>query len=57
MLFRSDDQVAKTGDMLEPSMRDAIDTDIEGLIAQAIEFAEQSPWPEPEELFSHVFAD
>jgi len=52
-----DDQVAKTGAMLEPSMRDAIDTEIEKRIADAVDFAEQSPWPEPEELFSHVFAD
>ncbi len=51
------DQVAKTGDMLEASMRDAIDADIEEKIAAAIDFAEQSPWPKPEELFSHVFAD
>ncbi len=51
------DQVAKTGDMLEPSMRDAIDADVEKQIADAVDFAEQSPWPEPEELFSHVFAD
>ena len=52
-----DDQVAKTGAMLDAAERTAIDEEVEKLIADAIEFAEQSPWPEPEELFSHVFAD
>ena len=35
----------------------AIDDEVEGLIAEAVDFADQSPWPEPEELYSHVFAD
>ncbi len=51
------DQVALTGDMLDAAQRDAIDAEIEAEIANAIEFAEQSPWPEPEELFNNVFAD
>ncbi len=52
-----DDQVARTGEMMDKADRDAIDADIEKQIADAVEFAEQSPWPEPEELFTHVFAD
>ena len=52
-----DDQVAKTGAMLDAALRTAIDEEVEQDIAAAVEFAEQSPWPEPEELFSHVFAD
>ena len=52
-----DDQVAKTGAMLDAAERAAIDEEVERDIAAAIEFAERSPWPEPEELFSHVFAD
>ena len=52
-----DDQIARTGDMMEAAERDDIDADIEKQITEAVEFAEQSPWPEPEELFSHVFAD
>ncbi|NQU61148.1 MAG: thiamine pyrophosphate-dependent dehydrogenase E1 component subunit alpha [Rhodospirillales bacterium] len=51
------DQVAKTGDMLDDDARQTIDDEVESLIAAAIDFAEQSPWPEPEELFSHVFAE
>jgi len=52
-----DDQVARTGEMMDKTDRDAIDADIEKQIADAVEFAEQSPWPKPEELFTHVFAD
>ena len=51
------DQVAATGTMLDDAERQAIDDEVEGLIAEAVDFAEQSPWPEPEELYSHVFAD
>jgi len=51
------DQVARTGEMLDDDARQAIDDAVEKEIADAIDFAEQSPWPEPEELFSHVFAD
>jgi pyruvate dehydrogenase E1 component alpha subunit len=43
--------------MMDAAERDDIDADIEKQITEAVEFAEQSPWPEPEELFSHVFAD
>ena len=52
-----DDQVAKTGEMIDDAERDAIDADIELQITEAVDFAEQSPWPEPEELFTHVFAE
>ena len=51
------DQVSRTGEMLDDDARQAIDDAVEKEIADAIDFAEQSPWPEPEELFSHVFAD
>jgi pyruvate dehydrogenase E1 component alpha subunit len=43
--------------MLEADARETIDAEIEAAIAEAVDFAEQSPWPEPEELFSHVYAD
>jgi TPP-dependent pyruvate/acetoin dehydrogenase alpha subunit len=55
--WQENDAVATTGQMLDDARRQAIDEDIEQLIASAVEFAEQSPWPEPEELFSHVYAD
>jgi len=55
--WQDNDQVALTGAMLDATARDAIDAEIEAEIAEAVDFAEQSPWPQPEELFSHVFAD
>ena len=55
--WQARDQVAATGAMLDDAGRQAIDDEVEGLIAEAVDFADQSPWPEPEELYSHVFAD
>ena len=55
--WQENDAVTTTGDMLDAPEREAIDADVEQQIAKAVEFAEQSPWPEPEELFSHVYAD
>ncbi len=55
--WQAQDQVAATGAMLDDAERQAIDDEVESLIAEAVVFAEQSPWPEPEELYSHVFAD
>lgn len=50
------DQVEKIGSRLARDRRAAIDADIEGEIAAAIAFAEQSPFPSPEALETHVFA-
>ncbi|NQV83748.1 MAG: thiamine pyrophosphate-dependent dehydrogenase E1 component subunit alpha [Rhodospirillales bacterium] len=55
--WQENDAVAITGKMLDDARRQAIDEDVEQQIASAVEFAEQSPWPEPKELFSHVYAD
>lgn len=51
------DQVATTGAMLNDAERARIDDEVERLIAAAVAFAEESPWPKPEELYNHVFAD
>jgi TPP-dependent pyruvate/acetoin dehydrogenase alpha subunit len=50
------DQVELVGKMLDAESRKAIDHDIERQIALAVEFAEKSPFPGPEELSTHVFA-
>jgi TPP-dependent pyruvate/acetoin dehydrogenase alpha subunit len=50
------DQVQRVGKMLDAESRKAIDQDIERQIALAVEFAEKSPFPDPEELCTHVFA-
>jgi pyruvate dehydrogenase E1 component alpha subunit len=55
--WQTRDQVAATSAMLDDAERQVIDDEVESLIAEAVDFAEQSPWPEPEELYSHVLAD
>lgn len=57
ILWQENDPLTNTGDMLADAERLAIDAAVEKEIADAIEFAEKSPWPEPEELFIHVYAD
>ena len=53
----ANDQMSVVGDRLEPERRRFIDAAIEDQISAAVEFAENSPWPDPQELYSHVFAD
>lgn len=50
------DQVRVTGEKLEPAVRASIDAEIEREIAAAIEFAETSPFPDPQELYTDVYA-
>lgn len=51
------DQVARLARMLPDDERGDIDAEIEREIAAAVAFAEQSPFPEPKELTTHVFAN
>ena len=53
----ANDQVSVVGDMLDAERRHFIDAAIERQIDEAVTFAENSPWPDPQELYSHVFAD
>jgi TPP-dependent pyruvate/acetoin dehydrogenase alpha subunit len=50
------DPVQTIGMTLEADRRAAIDASIENQIADAIAFAEASPFPEPEALYADVFA-
>jgi pyruvate dehydrogenase E1 component alpha subunit len=50
------DQVGRVGAMLAADRREAIDTDVEREIADAIAFAETSPFPAIEALHTNVFA-
>jgi TPP-dependent pyruvate/acetoin dehydrogenase alpha subunit len=50
------DQVTRIGRMLAPEVRALIEKEIEAQIADAFAFAEASPFPEPSELFTDVFA-
>lgn len=54
--WMASDQVAHLGEMLEPSARSRIDEEIERQIADAVRFAEESPAPNPKELYAGVYA-
>jgi len=54
--WMENDQVEKLGERLAPDLRAEIDREVETEIAAAIAFAEQSPIPQPEELYADVFA-
>ena len=34
---------------------EAMDKDVQAQVAEAVRFAEQSPWPAPETLYEHVY--
>jgi len=51
------DQVGVIGAKLDPSERASVEAEIEKQIADAVQFAENSPYPEPKALYAHVFAD
>ena len=49
--------MVKLGAQLPEAQRERIDTEVEAEIAAAIAFAEASPFPGPEELTTHVYAE
>lgn len=51
-----DDQMVRVGRMLPDERRSRIDSEIELEIADAIQFAEASAFPAPDELYTNVFA-
>lgn len=54
--WQKKDPVAKLGKALTPSVRARIDAEIEAEIAAAVKFAEESPFPAVQELYTDVFA-
>jgi pyruvate dehydrogenase E1 component alpha subunit len=50
------DQVPIIGRTLDADVKLAIDAEIERTIASAVEFAENSPFPDPKELYTDVYA-
>jgi TPP-dependent pyruvate/acetoin dehydrogenase alpha subunit len=51
------DQVKRLAEMVAPESRRQIEAEIEAEIAAAFAFAEESPFPEPAELYTDVFAE
>lgn len=54
--WRTTDQVERVGALVDSSIRQQVNMEVEKDIQAAIDFAEQSPFPGPEELYAHVFA-
>lgn len=51
------DQVKRLGALLDPDVRQKVEAEIEAEIREAFEFAEQSPFPERENLYTDVFKE
>jgi len=51
------DQVKRLGDLLDPQVRQRIEDEVEAEIREAFDFAEQSPFPEYEDLYTDVFKE
>ncbi|MEC8079993.1 MAG: thiamine pyrophosphate-dependent dehydrogenase E1 component subunit alpha [Pseudomonadota bacterium] len=54
--WRAQDVYLTLGEQLDSDVKARIDENIELRIQAAVEFAEQSPFPAPEELFNYVYA-
>lgn len=50
------DQLARCARLLPEAQLAALNADVEHLVQQSVDFAEQSAYPQPEELYSHVYA-
>ena len=51
------DQVGRIGALLDPAARQRIDSEVEAAIAEAIAFAEASPFPDHDELYTDVMKE
>ena len=51
------DEVVRLGGQLSEAARARIDEEVEARIADAVDFAESSPFPAREELYTNVYAD
>jgi len=51
------DQVRRVAELVDPESRGRIEAEVEDEIGAAFAFAEISPYPEPSELYAHVFKE
>ena len=56
-VWEARDQVARLAAMIDDDTRTRIDAEIAAEIDEAVQYAEDSPIPEIEELYDHVYAD
>lgn len=55
--WKDNDQIERLGKMLNPDVRKKLDEEITAEIQACETFAEQSPFPDAKELYTHVYAD
>ena len=55
--WKDNDQIARLGSMLNDNLRRQLDDEITAEIQASQDFADQSPYPAAEELYTHVYAD
>ena len=55
--WQENDHLERLAGMVDPARRAAIEEDVAAAIAEAVQFAEDSPWPEMEELYDGVYAE
>jgi TPP-dependent pyruvate/acetoin dehydrogenase alpha subunit len=55
--WMQNDQVVRIGDMLDGDVRTRIQTEVEAEVADAFEFAEQSPLPDEGELYTDMYKE
>ena len=51
------DQIVRVGKMLDPALKERIEREVEQEIREAFQFAEESPFPDHEELYTDVFQE
>ena len=54
--WHDNDQVRVIGERVDAALRKVVETEVEAEIREAFEFAEQSPFPAGEELYTNLFA-
>ena len=55
--WMDNDQLTQIGDMLSAGERQQIETNVKATVAEAIDFAENSPWPSLDELYTDIYKD
>lgn len=55
--WKDNDQIARLAGMLDNKTREQLDKEVDLAIKQSEEFAEKSPYPAAEELYTHVYAN
>ncbi len=54
--WQENDQIPRLGKMLDPALKQKIDAEIEEEVMEAVNFAEESPFPKDEELYKYVYS-